>query len=299
VPLIGQERVAGILLLSGKVAAFRYSSEDLSFLKILANQIIVALENCELYRESVEKQRLEEELAVAKQIQRELLPRNLPSLNNFDFAAFIEPSRQVGGDYYDFIPIGNGKTGIVIADASGKGVPAALFTARMQVMIQSEARFGKKMNDMMSSINNYLTRSTSSDHYATCFYGEIDDHRKNFIYCNAGHNYPILVRKNGSIESLKKGGLLLGAFPEAKYEMGEITFNPGDMLVLYTDGLSEAMDNNEVEYGEERLTENIVKLRTQPAEIICSMIVKSVKQYASGINDFDDMTIVVIRTREV
>jgi sigma-B regulation protein RsbU (phosphoserine phosphatase) len=298
VPLIGKEKVAGILLLSGKVAAFRYSSEDLSFLKILANQIIVALENCELYRESVEKQRLEEELAVAKQIQRDLLPRELPSLNNFDFAAFIEPSRQVGGDYYDFIPIGDGKTGVVIADASGKGVPAALFTARMQVMIQSEARFGKKMDDMMCSINNYLADSTSSDHFATCFYGEIDDHGKNFYYCNAGHNYPILVRKNGSIESLKKGGLLLGAFPEARYEMGEISFKPGDMLVLYTDGLSEAMDNHDIEYGEERLIENIVKLRTQPAEIICSMIVKSVKQYASGINDFDDMTIVVIRTRE-
>lgn len=298
VPLIGKDKVAGILLLSGKVAAFRYSSEDLSFLKILANQIIVALENCELYRESVEKQRLEEELAVAKKIQRDLLPRELPSLTNFDFAAFIEPSRQVGGDYYDFIPIGDGRTGVVIADASGKGVPAALFTARMQVMIQSEARFGKNMDDMMSSINNYLTFSTSSDHFATCFYGEIDDKERTFNYCNAGHNYPILIRKNGSVESLKKGGLLLGAFAEARYETGEISIKPGDMLVLYTDGLSEAMDNNDIEYGEARLIENMVKLRTQPAEIICSMIVKSVKQYASGINDFDDMTLVVIRSRE-
>jgi len=298
VPLIRKDRLAGLLLLSSKIAGFRYSSEDLSFLKILANQITVALENCELYRESLEKQRMEEELAVAKQIQRGLLPKELPLLRNFDFAAFIEPSRQVGGDYYDFIPIDGNRMGMVIADASGKGVPAALFTARMQVMIQSEVKFGKNLEEMMSSINNFLTFSTSSDRFATCFYGEIDDDLRRLYYCNAGHNYPLLVRKNGTMEALDKGGLLLGAFPEVKYEKGEVLFEPGDILVLYTDGLSEAMDDNNTEYGEKRLRDYLLKLGMQPAEVICSMIVKSVKQFAAGINDFDDMTLVVVRAKE-
>lgn len=298
VPLTRKDELAGLLLLSPKVAGFRYSSEDLSFLKILANQIVVALESCELYRESLEKQRMEEELAVAKQIQRGLLPGGLPLMKNFDFAAFIEPSRQVGGDYYDFIPMGNERTGIVIADASGKGVPAALFMARMQVMIQSEVKFGKRLEEMMFSINNSLSVSSSGERFATCFYGEIDDNEKRLYYCNAGHNYPILVRKNGSVESLKKGGLILGAFPRERYETGEVLFKPGDVLVLYTDGLSEAMDDNNIEFGEQRLTDYIVKFRVHPAEVISSMIVKSVKQFASGINDLDDMTLVVIRAKE-
>ncbi len=298
VPLIRKDKLAGLLLLSSKVAGFRYNSEDLSFLKILANQIIVALESCDLYRESLEKQRMEEELAVAKQIQRGLLPKELPLLNNFDFAAFIEPSRQVGGDYYDFISIGSGRTGIVIADASGKGVPAALFAARMQVMIQSEVKFGKRLREMMGSINTFLSVSTSSDRFATCFYGEIDNNERRLYYCNAGHNYPILVRKNGSIENLRKGGLILGAFPDVKYESGEVLFRPGDVLVLYTDGLSEAMDDNDIEYGDQRLTENITKFRTHPAEVICSMIIKSVKQFAAGTNDLDDMTLVVVRAKD-
>ena len=230
--------------------------------------------------------------------RRGLLPKELPILTNFEFAAYIEPSRQVGGDYYDFISADGGKLGIVIADASGKGVPAALFMARMQVMIQSEVRFGKNLDEMMSSINNFLSVSTSSDRFATCFYGEIDDSLRRMYYCNAGHNYPILVRKNGSIESLKKGGLILGAFPEQRYEIGEVLFKPGDMLVLYTDGLSEAMDEKEIEYGEERLTDHARKIGEHPAEVICSMIVKNVKQFASGLNDMDDMTLVVVRARD-
>ncbi len=297
VPLVRNDKISGLILLSSKIAGFRYSSEDVSFLKILANQIVVAMANSELYRESLEKQRMEEELSVAKQIQKDLLPKSLPSLRNFDFAAFVEPSRQVGGDYYDFIPIDDCRTGIVIADASGKGVPAALFTARLQVMIQSEIRFGNNLKDMMASVNNFLAESTPYDRFATCFYGEIDDASRIFRYCNAGHNYPILVRKDGAIENLEKGGLLLGAFPEAEYETGEILFDPEDMLVMFTDGLSEAMDSNDNEYGERRIAEFVKKNRARPTAIICSMIVKNIKQFASGDSDLDDMTLIIIRAR--
>lgn len=298
VPLVRQDQVSGIILLSGKVAGFRYSSEDMTFLAILANQIVVAMENAELYRESLEKQRLEEELAVARQIQIGLLPRSLPSLANFDFAAFIEPSRQVGGDYYDFIPVGDGRIGVVIADASGKGVPAALLIARMQAMMQSEVRFGIAVDEMMASVNRFISESTSQDRFATCFYIELDDGNQKARYCNAGHNYPLLIRGDGRVEYLSTGGLLLGAFSDVKYETGVTEMEPGDMLVMYTDGVTEAMDAGRNEYGEQRLADDLIKIRSSPAEVVCSKIIKNVKQFAAGIGDIDDMTLVVVKAQE-
>ncbi len=297
VPLVHQEKVAGLILLSGKVAGFRYNSEDMSFLAFMANQIVVAMENVKLYQESLEKQRLEEELAVARQIQTGLLPRNLPEFKNFDFSVFIEPSRQVGGDFYDFIPISDGRMGIVIADASGKGVPAALLIARMQAIMQSEVRLGRDVGAMMSTVNRFISESTSQDRFATCFYMEINDDNRGFRYCNAGHNYPILFRRDGSTERLIKGGLLLGAFSDASYETGTGVFETGDVLVLYTDGVTEAMDVEENEYGETRLAEGISESRNSPAEVICSKIIKNVKQFAAGFGERDDITLVVIKAR--
>jgi len=298
VPLVRQGKLAGLLLLSSKVAGFRYNSEDMTFLAILGNQIVVAMENAELYTEALEKQRLEEELAVAKQIQTGLLPKALPVSRYFEFATYIEPSRQVGGDYYDFIPINDERTGIVIADASGKGVPAALLIARMQAIIQSEARFGKTVNDIMTVVNQFISRSTSPDRFATCFYGELDERTMKLHYCNAGHNYPLLIRSDGKIHQLDVGGLLLGAFPNASYQCGAIEIAPGDLLVMYTDGLSEMMDADEQEFGEKRITDHATLFRNQPVEAICAKLVSSAKQFGVGPNEMDDMTLVVIKARQ-
>ncbi len=298
VPLVRQENLSGLVLLSPKVAGFRYTSEDITFLAILANQIVVALENAALYAETLEKQRLEEELAVAKQIQTGLLPTTLPILSNFEFATFIEPSRQVGGDYYDFIPIDDGYLGIAIADSSGKGVPAALLTARMQAVIQSEARLGKPVNEIMTAVNKFISRSNAPDCFATCFYCELDNKTRRLSFCNAGHNYPLLIRKSGEVISLETGGLLLGAFGNAVYDSGCVEFSPGDMLVMYTDGLTEMMDADEKEFGEARLIEYATRFRQHSVEAVCSKIVKSVKQFAAGPNEIDDMTVVVIKASE-
>jgi sigma-B regulation protein RsbU (phosphoserine phosphatase) len=298
VPLIRKERLGGLLLLSAKVAGFRYSSEDLTFLAILGNQIVVAMENAELYAETLEKQRLEEELAVAKQIQIGLLPKSLPASRIFEFAAFIEPSHQVGGDYYDFIHIEDGRLGIVIADSSGKGVPAALLTARMQAVIQSEARLSKPVDQIMTAVNKFITQSNRPDRFATCFYGELDERTMELHYCNAGHNYPLVVRGNGEIHPLDIGGLLLGAFPNATYKCGRVNLAPGDMLLLYTDGLTESMDSAEIEYGEARLIDHASRFRRQPVDAVCAKLIHSVKQFAAGPNEVDDMTFVVVKVRE-
>jgi sigma-B regulation protein RsbU (phosphoserine phosphatase) len=298
VPLIRQDRLAGLLLMSGKVAGFRYNSEDLTFLSILGNHIVVALENAELYADALERQRLEEELAVAKQIQTGLLPTNLPASRIFEFATFIEPSRQVGGDYYDFIPITEERIGIVIADSSGKGVPAALLTARMQAVIQSEARLGKRVDEIMASVNKFISRSNRPDRFATCFYGELDERSMMLHYCNAGHNYPLVVRGDGRIDQLITGGLLLGAFPNAAYQSGKIKLIPGDLLIMYTDGLTESMDIDENEYGETRLSEHAVLNRHHPVEAICANLIESVRQFSAGPNEVDDITLVLIKARK-
>jgi serine phosphatase RsbU (regulator of sigma subunit) len=298
VPLVRQDRVAGVVLLSAKVAGFRYSSEDMTFLNILANQIVVAMEVAELYQDALEKQRMEEELAVARQIQIGLLPRTLPILSNFEFAAFTEPSRQVGGDFYDFIAIDEKHLGMVVADASGKGVAAALLIARMQAVMQSEVKFGKRVDEMMASVNSFISESTSQDRFATCVFLEFDNKARKLRYCNAGHNYPVLIRENGDVEFLSTGGLLLGAFGDASYEIGSTVMNPGDILAVYTDGVTEAMDSSSNEYGESRLVDELKRVREFPAEIVCSRIIKDVKQYAAGIGDMDDMTLVVVRAQE-
>jgi phosphoserine phosphatase RsbU/P len=298
VPLVRHDKLAGLLMLSAKVAGFRYSSEDLTFLTILANQILVAMENAELYAEALEKQRMEEELTLAKQIQTGLLPKKLPALKAFDFAAYIEPSRQVGGDFYDFIPIRDGRLGIVIADASGKGVPAALLIARMQVVFQTEARLGKGVHEIMNSVNRFISESTSPDRFATCFYAELDEHSCKLHYCNAGHNYPLIVKKGGKVEPLIKGGLLLGAFADSTYESATAEMCPGDTLILYTDGLTEMMDSAEQEYGEARLTEQASMIRHLSSEEICAGLIEAVKAYASGPNEIDDMTLVVMKARD-
>ncbi len=298
VPLVRREKLAGIIMLSSKVAGFRYSSEDMTFLTILANQILVAMENAELYAETLEKQRLEEELAVAKLIQTGLLPKKLPALSSFEFAAHIEASRQVGGDLYDFIKISDGRLGIVIADSSGKGVPAALLTARIQAVIQSEARLGKEVHQIMTSVNRFINESTSPDRFATCFYAELDEHACKLYYCNAGHNYPFVLKPDGKVKSLETGGLLLGAFPNVHYESDVVELCPGDVLLLYTDGLTEMMDGAEKEYGEKRLIEEARRLMGLPVEAICARLISSVKQFASGPNEIDDITLVVMKARE-
>jgi sigma-B regulation protein RsbU (phosphoserine phosphatase) len=301
---IGSWGLGGLLLLSPKVAGFRYNSEDMTFLAILGNYIVVAMENAELYAEALEKQRLEEELAVAKQIQTGLLPKSLPVSKAFEFATYIEPSRQVGGDYYDFIPIRDGRLGIVIADASGKGVPAALLIARMQAIIQSEARLGKPVNEIMTAVNQFISQSNSPDRFATCFYGEIDEKTMKLHYCNAGHNYPILVKDDGGARDLDIGGLLLGAFPDAVYQCDEIDLAPGDLLVMYTDGLSEMMDASEQEFGEKRIFEQASRFRHQPVDAICAKIVDGARQFAApegqltALVEIDDMTLVVIKANE-
>lgn len=297
VPLIDNKELVGVVFLSQKIAGFRYTYEDLTLLSVVANQVVVALNNSRLYLESLAKQRLEEELAVARQIQQNLLPQTLPVYENYEFAAFNHPSHQVGGDYYDFINVSDRSVGVVVADVSGKGVPAALLMARLQAVLQSEGQRGRPIEAMLSWINELLVSSTSPDKFVTMFYGELDCDSGSICFCNAGHNIPFIITKNGDIEYLEEGGLILGAFTGTTYKTSKLELYKDDVLVIYTDGLSEAMNEHEEEYGEQRLIETAREARSRPAQFICGHLIKNVRQFASESTEMDDMTLVVVKAK--
>jgi len=294
-PLTDKGEIIGVIATSSKVAGFRYTYEDITLLSVLANQVVVAINNAYLYAESLDKQRLEEELAVARQIQINLLPKSVPVHDKFQFAAFNHPSRQVGGDYYDFINLVDGRISIIVADVSGKGVGAALLGARLQAVLQIESRRNRPIELMLSGINDFLVESTSADKFITMFYAELDCDDGKFCFCNAGHNYPFVLKSNNEIVYLKDGGLILGAFAGVEYQKSDVYLQKDDILVIFTDGLSESMNEQDEEFGEERLVNIVREARSKSAQFLCGHLIKNVRQFASDTAEVDDMTLVVIK----
>jgi serine phosphatase RsbU (regulator of sigma subunit) len=299
VPLNDSKRTLGFVALTRKASGYNYNYEDITTLSILGNQLVTAVTNAWLYQESLEKQRLEEEMALARQIQKDLLPRCLPSDRHLEFAAFTEPARHVGGDYYDFLSPEEEKIGVVVADASGKGMPAALLVSQLQATLRSEVRNRKGLADMVFDANYLIATSTSPEKFVTLFYGELDKRTLKFTYCNAGHNYPVVVRSDGSTVCLETGGLLVGAFANATYQSDTFQLRPGDLVFFYTDGLNEAHNSKEEEFGERRLIDLIRSNRHLPASAITDMVVSEVRSFAEGAPAEDDMTAIVMKVNDV
>ena len=298
IPLHSDKEMLGFVALSSKASGYSYNYEDITTLNILGNQLVTAITNARLYEESLEKQRLEREMAMARQIQKDLLPNKLPFGDNFEFAAFTEPARDVGGDYFDFLRTDRGTIGVVIADASGKGMPAALLVSQLQATLRSEVRFKQSLSDMIASANYLVATSTSPEKFVTLFYGELDRRNLQFCYCNAGHNYPFVIRKDGKIEYFREGGLLVGAFQSARYECETYQLAPGDVVFFYTDGLNEAHDSGDEEYGEERLLEFVKSKRHLPPQKLTETVISEVRNFAAGEANEDDMTIVVLKIND-
>jgi sigma-B regulation protein RsbU (phosphoserine phosphatase) len=290
------EHLLGFLALTSKVAGYRFSPEDYNLLGVLSNQMVSALTNARLYVDSLERIRLQEEVTMARQIQLDLLPSAPPKLDCSIIVADSTPSRTVGGDFYDFIPIeGTNRIGIVIADASGKGMPAALLIAQIQAIIRSEVNNGNSISSMLKHMNQQVAMATSSEKYVTLFYGELDFEKNEFHYANAGHNYPILARANGEVHLLETGGPIIGAFPFMEYASTSVKLEPDDVLFLFTDGLSEAMDANDVEYGEERIRRFICEHRDQEPQKLMDLIVEDVRSFDPTYPPQDDTTIVTLK----
>jgi sigma-B regulation protein RsbU (phosphoserine phosphatase) len=293
-PLIVQGERRGLLIIGKKLNGTEFTDENLLFVEAIGNSAMSALENERLFREELEKKRLENELSIALEIQKNLLPDCSPKMNHFDITGMTIPSRHVGGDLYDFIPLNDGSYLIAIADVSGKGIPASLIMANFQAALRVLAMSDISLSEIVVKINNLLYHNTSSDKFVTSFFAIIDDYSGKITYINAGHNPPIVRRRNGDIEWLTTGGLILGFMEYPfEYQVGEIYLHNDEFIIFYTDGVTEAAGSDGIDYGESRLEDYLKHITKINSGEIMDGLIHSVRNYLSDAPQNDDITIIV------
>lgn len=297
VPIVSQNRIIGVFSLESDEPN-AYTHDDLELLEAFASSAAISLERARQHEEILEKRKLEEELSIAKRIQQSFLPREKPQFSGFDISGLNIPSEEVGGDYYDFIPIVENQIGIVIGDVSGKGIPAALIMASVRAGLIAEIRNNYAIRSIMAKVNNLLFESTASDIYVTAVYGVLDPKNRIFTFSNAGHNAPILRRADGEMEYLTEGGMALGMFENSKYEERPLGINPGEIIVFYTDGVTEAKNDKEEEFGTRRLKQVISDSHKLSAGQIQENIYDAVKEFTGLSHQEDDLTMIVIKVRD-
>lgn len=296
VPMQIQNQVKGAILLGSKLRGGSYSRADLELVSSLANLAIISIENAHLFKTAIEKQRMEDELAIAREIQQGLLPRTLPAIPGFEIAAVNISSKQVGGDYYDVVPIAHDQYIFAIGDVSGKGTPAALLMANVQASLRAFAPMGLSLPEATSRINDLTCQNTGQDKFITFFWASLNRERRELRYVNAGHNPPFLLRADGTIERLEVGGIILGLMKAVSpYQEGSVTLNSGDVIVMFTDGVSEAMNAQEEDYTEERLEALLKELRSESPTKIIEGVRKALDNFTLGTPQSDDITMLVLR----
>src|SRR5215470_4721350 len=259
-PIISNNEVIGVFdLESDELNA--YSNDDLEVLTLLASQVAIIIEKSMLHEQLIEKKRLETQLEVARQVQLELLPSRDPELPGLDISAYNFPTEEVSGDYYDWVRIYEDQIAVVIADVSGKGVPAALLMAFLRASLRAATHIGYAPHISMSKVNYLLWESIESNQFVTAFYGILDATNRTLAYSNAGHNPPMLIDLDGTAHFEERGGVPLGMFRDSRYYEYYATIAPGQILVLYTDGVTEATNPNGEEYGRDRLAEAVRDVR--------------------------------------
>lgn len=298
VPMKVQNETKGLLLVGGKMNRQPFRAEEENFLEALAGTAMTALENARLFHEEIEKKRLEEELNIARQIQNGLLPTELPSLDGFDLAAFSLSSKQIGGDYYDVIPISaaNEEFMLVIADVSGKGTPAALLMANTQAALRVLTPLQLPMPEMVSRLNDMLFANTSSDKFVTFFAAKLNLLAKTLTFVNGGHNPPLLLHSDGTLDLLSEGGLVLGIMETIMpYEEKTVTLRAGDTVLMYTDGVSEALSPASEEFTEERTEASLRASAAEPAQAIVARMLADIETHVAGASQSDDITMIALK----
>jgi sigma-B regulation protein RsbU (phosphoserine phosphatase) len=293
-PLIARGKVIGAFVLeSDRLAA--YSNEDLKRLTPFADSAAVAVEVARLHEEAVRVRRIEEDLAIARQIQLSFLPEAPPKLKGIDLAGLNVPSFDVGGDYYDFVTVAPGQLGIAIGDVAGKGVAAGLILSSFRSSMRAEIRNNYSIATIFNKVNQLLLETTEPSRFVTAIYGVLDLDRRRFTYSCAGHFPGLLVHEDGSVEELSTGGTVLGAFPRQRYDEGLIHLRAGDMLILYTDGVTEAINKDGEEFGTSRLLDMAVTVRARSAAKIAAAIERAVRSFSKRKVPGDDLTLVVLK----
>ncbi len=300
-PLSGREQLLGFLSLGAKRSEEPFTNNDLRLLKSVAVQTGLALENAQLMAAVTEevalRERLNREVEIAREVQERLFPQRLPLIEGLDYSGACRPAQGVGGDYYDFLALPSGGLGIAIGDVSGKGISAALLMASLEASLRAEAaRASEYLPDLVSNINRLIYEASNINRYATFFYGEYAPARREFTYVNAGHNPPMLFRGRGTnvVTRLTTGGIVVGLFEAVSYQQEAVTLEAGDILVAFTDGITEAMDHAQAEFGEERLIDTVKACNDMRSTELLAHIMQATDAFTSGAKQHDDMTLIVI-----
>ncbi len=297
VPITHDSECVAAILLGSRPEQDRYSAEERALLSMLAAQVAASLHNIALLKEVVEKRVMEEELNIARSIQLKLLPSEPPELERFEVAALSVSSKQVGGDYYDFLRRGP-YLAVAVADVSGKGFPASLLMATLQASLRSNLDRMERPVELVGKLNDMMCEATTEDKFATLFYGCLDMERNLLMYTNAGHVFPTYIGSGGRVETLSYSGLILGVLPGFGYEHHQRSLEPGDMLVVVSDGVTEATDDAGEFYGEERLSALLSSLHGRRACDVRDGIIGSVNEFSGPKGAGDDVTILVLRRKK-
>lgn len=294
-PLKAKGRLIGVLSVFNKRKGESFSREDERLLTIIAAQSAQVVEHARLYEEEQAFRKMEQELEAARTIQQRLLPTEPPCIPGYDIAGISLAARQVGGDYFDFISMADGLTGLCVADVSGKGITAALLMAVVQATIRGQSLVDISMSERLAASNRLIHQSTPADKFVTMFYAALDAANHVLHYSNAGHNPPFLIPREGEPRLLESGGPVLGVLPHFTFEESTVNLEVGDLLVIFTDGFSEAINPTLEEFGEERLLEVARGLGDQPAQQVLETLSEAVRTFCGTEPQFDDMTIMAVR----
>jgi sigma-B regulation protein RsbU (phosphoserine phosphatase) len=298
IPIDTEQGRQGMLVVADKESrqgVGPFGSSDRRTLGLFANQAAIAIQNAHLHREALEKQRLERDAELAADIQRQLLPSAVPELEGYELAGWNRPARHVGGDYYNFIPAPDKRLVFLVADVTGKGMPAALMVSTLHSALHLLIDREPLDADLVGGLNNHIWDSSASNKFITLFLGALDADSGNLSYLSAGHNPAVLLRSGGEVVELGAAGMPLGLFELAQYSFGTVGLEPGDLLCVYSDGITECESPQQVEFGMDGLIQLLREHAVRPLSEIVQAIDDAVLKFAAGADQGDDQTLVLLR----
>jgi serine phosphatase RsbU (regulator of sigma subunit)/pSer/pThr/pTyr-binding forkhead associated (FHA) protein len=295
VPLGVGENVFGIIYADSPLAEGRFTEDHLKVLTTLASVAAIRVENARLMEEQIQRERLEQELQLASEIQQRFQPTQAPIVSGYELQGISFPCYEIGGDYYDFIERDDNHLVITLGDVSGKGTAAALLMSSLHAAVHAQASSHSTLAETISAVNNYLAENIPSNRFITLFYAELDPQTGALAFINAGHNPPLIVHAAGTVENLSSGGLPLGIKPDADYREGRTQLHPNDVLVIYSDGVSEAVSPEGEEFGTDRLYQVVARNLDASAAGIRDRIEAALTKWAQGTPAADDITLVIVK----
>jgi sigma-B regulation protein RsbU (phosphoserine phosphatase) len=295
VPLGVGDKVFGIIYADSPIAESKFTEDHLKVLTTLSSVAAIRVENARLMEEQIERERLEQELQLASEIQQRFQPTQAPQVPGYEMQGISFPCYEIGGDYYDFIKREDGRLIVTLGDVSGKGTAAALLMSSLHAAVHAQAASHNSLVETISAVNNYLADNTPTNRFVTLFYAELDPQTGGLSFINAGHNPPLIVHAAGTTENLAAGGLPLGIRPDADYREGHTQLQPSDVLVIYSDGVSEAVSPQGEEFGTQRLYDVVSRNLEASAAGIRDRIEAALTKWAQGTPAADDITLVIVK----